>query len=161
MLPCSRHRDNTMRGGLATSAVGLHLARRLAEDTTRGDLTTPASLLRVANPFNRSPSRRWTVLRCFQEPHQNSRAAPAGRQHLVAPPAQIASAVMPSCQVVVCAIFRRCTAPESPSEAEQPAAVYCKPSRPTMSLLQAPSSDAVPHRTGSCQATPAAAVRHE
>ena len=62
-------------------------------------------------------------------------------------------------QVVVHAIFRRCTIPESPSDAEQPATVRYKPSLPTVSMLRAPSSNAVPHRTGNCQATPAAVVR--
>ena len=66
---------------------------------------------------------------------------------------------MPAKQVVVRAVFRRCTAPESLSDTEQPAAVRCKPSLPTVSMLRAPSSDAVPHRTGNCQATPAAVVR--
>ena len=49
--------------------------------------------------------------------------------------------------------------PKSPSNAEQPATVCCKPSRPMMLVLQAPPSDAVPRRTDSYQATPAAAVR--
>jgi len=69
------------------------------------------------------------------------------------------STIKPANQAVVCAVFRRCTAPELPSEAEQPAAVRCRPSLPTVLLLRASSSDAVPHRTGSCQATLAATVR--
>ena len=66
---------------------------------------------------------------------------------------------MPAKQVVVRAVFRRCTAPESLNDAEQLAAVRCKPSLPTVLMLRAPSSNAVPHRTGNCQATPAAVVR--
>ena len=46
-----------------------------------------------------------------------------------------------------------------PSQVEQPAAIRCKPSRPRMPVPQAPSFDAVPRHTDSCQATPAAAVR--
>lgn len=46
-------------------------------------------------------------------------------------------------------------------QAEQSAAVRCKPSCPTMPLPQAPCSDAVPCRIDRCQATPAAAVRQD
>ena len=68
----------------------------------------------------------------------------------------------PSCQqkqVVVRAVFRRCTAPELLSNAEQPTAVRYKPSLPLVSLLPAPFSDAVPRRTDNCHAMPAAAIR--
>jgi hypothetical protein len=51
-----------------------------------------------------------------------------------------------------------CTTSESPSEAEQPAAICCKPILPNVSLLRAPSSDVVLHHTGNCQATPATTV---
>ena len=70
-----------------------------------------------------------------------------------------ASAVILASQVVACAIFRRCTTPELPSKAEQPAAVRCKPSYPTMMVPQAPPSDAVPRRTDNCQAMSTTAVR--
>ena len=66
---------------------------------------------------------------------------------------------MPGSQVVACAIFRRCTAPKSLSNAKQPAAVRCKPSHPIVLLLQAQSSNAVPRRTDSYQAMLAAAAR--
>ena len=71
----------------------------------------------------------------------------------------LATAVMVANQVVAGAVFRRCTTPESPSKAEQPAVVRCKPSCPMTLVPQAPSFDAIPRRTDDCQAMPAAAVR--
>jgi hypothetical protein len=38
-----------------------------------------------------------------------------------------------------------------------PAAICCRPSLHWLQVSQAPSQDAVPHRTGECQATPGAA----
>jgi len=70
-----------------------------------------------------------------------------------------ATTAMVANQVVASAVFRRCTTPESPSKAERPAVVRCKPSCPMTLVPQAPSFDAVPRRTDDCQAMPAAAVR--
>ena len=147
---------HTTCGGLATSAVGLHLTRHLA---SRGASPRPPQYFESQN---RLQSRYQDEEQCYpvsKNPVRNRLAAPAGRQHHVAPPTQPATAIMLATQVVVRAIFRRCTIPESPSDAEQPAIVRCGPRLPTMSLLRAPSSDVVPHRTGDCQTTPAAAVR--
>ena len=89
----------------------------------------------------------------------NKRATLTEQQYLVAPPAHTASSIMRASQAVVCAVFRRCTAPESLSDTEQPAAVRCKPNLLIVLLLQASSSDVVLHHIGNLQATLAAAVR--
>ena len=91
-------------------------------------------------------------------PHQ-SRATAAGRTHLLASPAHITSTAMLGSRR--CRLRRLTTMYRTgkPSQAEQPAAIRCKPSRPMMPMPQAPSFDAVPRRTNGCQATLAAAVR--
>ena len=89
----------------------------------------------------------------------SNQAIAAGRLHFVASPSQLATtARVASQRSRLCHLLMLyCT--KWPSQAKQPAAVRCKPSRPTMPVPQAPSSDAVPHRTDSRQAMPAAVVR--
>jgi hypothetical protein len=128
-------------------------ARCLTEDTACGGLTT--SQIRLLC-HHQDDEQCCPILKI---PIKQSNHAPLGQQHLVGPPMHTASAAIPARQVVACAIFQRCTAPESRSKAEQPAAALCKPSHPTMSLLQASSSDVVPRHTDSYRAMPATALR--
>ena len=143
-----------MHRGLITSAVGLHLALVASQKTPHVGVSP--------RPPQYSKSRIHLLYPCQDDENFAtfpSSPSTAERQHLVAPLAHAASINMPGSQVVACAIFRRCTAPKSLSNAKQPTAVRCKPSHPIVLLLQAQSSDAVPCRTNSYQAMLAAAAR--
>ena len=52
----TRRRDTTTRGGLAASAVGLHLLCHLEENTMHGGLATPATVHPTPDPSQRLPS---------------------------------------------------------------------------------------------------------
>ena len=89
----------------------------------------------------------------------NNQANTAGRLHLVASPSQLATTARVANQRNRLCHLLTLYRTKWPSQAEQPAAVRCKPSRPTMPVPLVPSSDAVPHRTDSHQAMSAAVVR--
>ena len=91
-------------------------------------------------------------------PHQ-SRATVADRPHLLASPAHITSAAMPRSRRSHLRRLPTMYRTGKPSQAEQPAAIRCKPNCPIMPMPQASSFDVFPRRTNGCQATPAAAVR--
>jgi len=89
----------------------------------------------------------------------NNQANAAGRLHLVDSPSHLATTARVASQRSRLCHLLTLYRTKWPSQAEQPAAVRCKPSRPTMPVPLVPSSDAVPHRTDSHQAMSAAVVR--
>ena len=156
-MPRSRYHDNTTCEGVATSAVGPH-SRRLEESPRAGSLPHPSQ---YSTPrFRFLYCRRGGEQCCPTSPdlHQ-CRATAAGRPRLLAPlPHLTSTVVLASRRSLLCHLpmmFRTGKA----NQADHPAAVRCKPNCPMKPMPQAPSFDAVPHRTDSCQTTPAAAVR--
>ena len=69
-------------------------SRRHAEDTIRGGLATSASVLHITDPNNELPLGSRTILPCFQDLHQTAEPRPVSRQQLVALHTRIASATM-------------------------------------------------------------------
>jgi hypothetical protein len=128
--------------------------------TTNPPLKTPPSCARgPPNPPHGSTlrtrlkdCRRSSAKKC-RAPRESNQAADhrsGTKSSRCFPLAQVAANQLET-EEVTRAVFRRCTAPGGFSHAGIPAAVRCRPSPLWLLLPQAPSNDAVPHRTGDCK----------
>jgi hypothetical protein len=128
-----------VRGGHASPATELLLRIRFQDRPQGGRWRSPAP--KASNKQSRH-RRRATSPRCSAHAQNRRRQDNRSRK-------------------VTCAILRRCTAPKDPTELSPPPRSATSQVTPRCRCRKRRHPDDVPHRTGRCQATPAAVIRCE
>jgi hypothetical protein len=102
--------------------------------------TTPTVELYALDSFPKLPSRWLAKKPCSQRLNQAAKLTSRADFTSLLRPCIKPPLSNQEIKEVACAVSRRCSASEEPSHVEHPAAIRCKPSRPTLSLPQAPLS---------------------